>query len=100
MSVNRPTVQVSNPEKLIEIQGDSFAELILHQAMHVENLRRIVLAVDQINAETQDERLTNLQGIVRAMVNGSSGLLIEQVRIATAQGLVFHINDGQPSTKH
>lgn len=100
MPMNRPTVRVNNPDKLVEIQGDSFAELILHQCMHVENLRRVVLAVGQINAETQDERLSEVQAIVQAMVNGSSGILVEQVRIATAQGLVFEISDGQTYVRH
>ena len=100
MPMNRPTVRVNNPEKLVEIQGDSFAELILHQCMHVENLRRVVLAVGQINAETHDERLSEVQAIVQAMVNGSSGILVEQVRIATAQGLLFEISDGQSHVRH
>lgn len=100
MTTNRPTVRVNNPEKLVEIQGDSFAELILHQCMHVENLRRVVLAVGQINADAQDERLSEVQAIVQAMVNGSSGILVEQVRIATAQGLAFEISDGQAHVRH
>lgn len=100
MTTNRPTVRVNNPEKLVEIQGDSFAELILHQCMHVENLRRVVLAVGQINADAQDERLSEVQAIVQAMVNGSSGILVEQVRIATAQGLAFEISDGQAHARH
>lgn len=100
MPMNKPTVRVNNPEKLVEIQGDSFAELILHQCLHVENLRRVVQAVSQINDEIQDERLSEIQVIVQAMVNGSSGLLVEQVRIATAQGLVFEINDGQAHVRH
>ena len=100
MPMNKPTVRVNNPEKLVEIQGDSFAELILHQCMHVENLRRVVQAVSQINDEIQDERLSEIQVIVQAMVNGSSGLLVEQVRIATAQGLAFEINDGQTHVRH
>ena len=100
MPMPRPTVRVNNPEKLIEIQGGSFAELILHQALHVENLRRVVQAVNQINAKAQDERLSEVQAIVQAMVNSSSGLLIEQVRIATAQGLAFEISEGQSNVRH
>ena len=100
MPMNKPTVRVNNPEKLVEIQGDSFAELILHQCMHVENLRRVVQAVGQINAEAQDERLSEVQAIVQAMINSSSGVLVEQLRIATAQGLVFDINDGQSNVMH
>lgn len=100
MPMNKPTVRVNNPEKLVEIQGDSFADLILHQCMHVENLRRVVQAVGQINAEAQDERLSEVQAIVQAMVNSSSGVLVEQVRIATAQGLVFEISDGQAHVRH
>lgn len=100
MPMNKPTVRVNNPEKLVEIQGDSFAELILHQCMHVENLRRVVQAVNQINAETQDERLAEVQAIVQAMVNSSAGVLVEQVRIATAQGLAFEISEGQTHVRH
>lgn len=100
MPMSRPTIRVNNPDKLVEIQGDSFAELILHQCMHVENLRRVVQAVTQINAEAQDERLSEVQAIVQAMVNSSSGVLVEQVRIATAQGLTFEINEGQPHVRH
>lgn len=100
MPMNKPTVRVNNPEKLVEIQGDSFAELILHQCMHVENLRRVVQAVNQINAEAQDERLAEVQAIVQGMVNSSAGVLVEQVRIATAQGLVFEISGGQPNIRH
>ena len=100
MPMNRPTVRVNNPKKLVEIQGDSFAELILHQCMHAENLRRVVLAIGQINAEAQDERLSEVQAIVQAMVNSSAGILVEQVRIATAQGLVFEISEGQSHVRH
>ena len=100
MPMNKPTVRVNNPEKLVEIQGDSFAELILHQCMHVENLRRVVQAASQINAETQDERLSEVQAIVQAMVNSSAGVLVEQVRIATAQGLAFEISEGQSHVRH
>lgn len=100
MPMNKPTVRVNNPEKLVEIQGDSFAELILHQCMHVENLRRVVQAVSQINTEAQDERLAEVQAIVQAMVNSSAGVLVEQVRIATAQGLAFEISEGQSHARH
>lgn len=100
MPMTQPTVRVNNPEKLVEIQGDSFAELILHQCMHVENLRRVVQAIGQINAKAHDERLSEVQAIIQAMVNSSSGLLIEQVRIATAQGLAFEISEGQSNVRH
>lgn len=55
--------------KLVEI-GQFAAELILHQCMHVENLRRVVQAIGQINTKAHDESLSEVQAIIQAMVNG------------------------------
>ncbi len=100
MSMTKPSVIVSNPDKIIEIEGESFASLILHQCMHVENLRRAVHAMSIINADDKDERLTELQIILQAMVNSTSGVLVEQVRIATTQGLVFDVGSESPNVRH
>lgn len=100
MNKSKPSVVVTNPEKIIEIEGGSFAELILHQAMHAENLRRAVRAMAIINGNDQDERLSELQLILQAMLNSTAGVLVEQVRVATTQGLVFELCGERPSVSH
>ena len=100
MSMTKPSVIVSNPDKIIEIDGESFASLILHQCLHVENLRRAVQAMSIINADDKDERLTELQIIMQAMSNSASGVLVAHVRIATTQGLEFQLSDESTTVRH
>lgn len=101
MNKNRPTLKVSNPEKVIQIEGGAFANLVLHQSMHAENLRRIVQAISIINKDMDNEDLDKLQNMLQAMMNSTAGVLVEHVRIATEQGLVFQIDEClSNTTKH
>lgn len=99
MNVIKPTIHVSNPELILSIEGESFASLILHQSYHLQNLLCAVEAMSVINGD-QDERLTELQIILQAMTNSASSVLVEQVRLAKSQGLVFDITSGQANVTH
>lgn len=90
----KPTVSVTNPEKRIEIEGQEFANLILAQAMHVNNLQCLVRAINAVTREAPDEFLEAMQTSLQGLVNASSGVLLAHVDAATRQGLVFQINDG------
>lgn len=91
-AIEKLGVRVSNPEQDITLDGKTFADLVLFEYLRTENLRRCTaaLALETI-PDGESERLAELQVQLQAMVNASSGVLQEHLRIAHAQGLRFEI---------
>lgn len=91
MNIETLGVRVSNPEQHINLEGKSFADLILFQHMHAANLQRCVAALSAGNPHGDNELLAEVQAQMQAMVNASSGVLQEYLRVAREQGLRFEI---------
>lgn len=80
-------VTVTNPAQEIRIEGRSFAEVIAHQALHVETLRKAVAVLVQQNPHAENEQLAEVQVALMAMANTMGVMLFEHVRWAMEQGL-------------
>ncbi|MFZ5483732.1 MAG: hypothetical protein ACOZB0_05815 [Pseudomonadota bacterium] len=91
-------VRVSNPDLMIGIDGQSFADLVLYHYLHAENLRRCLAVLAQESTLDTSEPLSELQAQLQALANGSSGVLSEHLRIAREQGLRFEITGDR--TRH
>lgn len=91
MTIERMNVRVSNPEQSINIEGTSYAELILFEHLRTANLQRCVAALGVQNPHGEDELLAEVAAQLQAMVNASAGVLQECLRVAQAQGLRFEI---------
>ena len=96
MNVSNPSVTIRQ-SVVIHIEGQSFAELVAHQALIAEHLKRTVRCLSIVNADV-DERLTELQLISQTMFNATSQVAFELLRIATEQGLVLE-STGQAEVK-
>ncbi|MEW6590665.1 MAG: hypothetical protein AB1418_06475 [Pseudomonadota bacterium] len=90
-AIEKLGVRVSNPEQAITLEGKSFADLVLFEYLRTENLKRCAAALALELPDGESERLAELQVQLQAMVNASSGVLQEYLRIAGAQGLRFEI---------
>jgi len=55
MTIEKFGVRVSNPDCLIEIDGQSFAELICYQHLHTENLKHVVAVLNDANPDGCNE---------------------------------------------
>ena len=77
--------------RLIEIEGESFASLLLHLALHTENLRRAVKVLRVVNASDRDEPLSELTNMLQAMANSMFDCTKECSRIAAAQELLCDV---------
>jgi hypothetical protein len=86
---------------MIQIEGESFANLILNHALHVENLRNVINTLIQYNTAVEDEThiLSDIQNGLMSMMNGQVLGVCEQVRIAKDQGLIFEFVD-PPNVTH
>lgn len=87
--IERFGLRVSNPDKPVQIDGQSFAELILYQHLHSENLRRVVAMLNQLNKDGVNEQIADIQINLQALLNTSVDALHDYLRIAQAQGLHF-----------
>lgn len=91
MSIESLGVRVTNPEQSINIEGPSYAELVLFEHLRTANLRRCVAALGVQNPHGEVELLTEIAAQLQAMANASEGVLQEHLRVARAQGLRFEI---------
>lgn len=89
MAIEKLGVQLANPDCVIQIDGESFADLICYQHLHTENLKQTVAALNQASNGGRDERLAAIQINVQALANTSGEALQDYLRIARAQGLRF-----------
>lgn len=91
MSIESLGVRVTNPEQNITIEGSSYADLVLFEHLHTENLRRCVAALNLVSPYGENETLEEVRAQLQGMVNASAGVLHEHLRIAREQGLRFEI---------
>lgn len=98
MSLDMFGVRVENPDLAIEIEGRSFAELILNMYLHVENLKKVGQVLEIENGALVNMRLAAAQRSVNSMANASHGLLQEFLRLAHEQGLQFEVVSESPAT--
>jgi hypothetical protein len=91
MTIEKMGVRVSNPDQNINLEGASFAELVLFEHLRTENLRRCVAALGTLNHDGGDELLAEIAAQLQAMANASAGVRQEHMRVAHAQGLRFEI---------
>lgn len=91
MSIDVFGVRVSNPDCLIVINGESYAEMICYQHLHTENLKRLVSGLHAANRDGSNELLAALQVNAQAMANASLNAVMEHIRIAQMQGLRFEL---------
>lgn len=91
MSIESLGVRVTNPEQNINLEGKTYADLILFEHLRVENLRRCVAALGTLNNDGGDELLAEIAAQLQAMANASAGVRQEHLRVARAQGLRFEI---------
>lgn len=91
MGINVFGVRVSNPDCLIVINGESYAEMIFYQHLHTENLKRFVSCLYAANRDGSNELMAALQVNAQAMLNASLSVVMEQIRIANLQGLRFEL---------
>lgn len=91
MTIEKLGVRVANPEQNINLEGTSFAELVLFEHLRVENLQRCVAALGKLNHDGGDEPLAEIAAQLQAMANASAGVRQEHLRVAHAQGLRFEI---------
>lgn len=98
MTIEKFGVRASNPDCLIEIDGQSFAELICYQNLHTENLRSAVAALNLANPGGLDECLSGIQTSLQALTNTSAGALGDYLRVAQAQGLRFELVNGEKAS--
>lgn len=91
MSINKLGVQVTNPEQNIVLTGASYADLVLFEYLRTENLRRCVAALNLMGPHAENETLVEVRAQLQVMVNASSGVLQEHLRLAREQGLRFEI---------
>lgn len=96
--IERFGVRVINPEHMVVVDGQSFAELICYQHLHTENLRGAVAALNQANPDGSNEQLAGVQISLQALANTSADALHDYLRLARAQGLRFELS--LPSTPH
>jgi len=89
MAIEKLGVQVANPDCVIQIEGQSFADLICYQHLHTENLKQTVAALNQASNGGMDEQLAAIQINVQALANTSAEALRDYLRIAREQGLHF-----------
>ena len=91
MSRENLGVRVANPEQHINLEGKSFADIILFEHLRTTNLQRCVVALRVGNPHGDNELLAELQVQMQAMANASTGVLNEYLRVAREQGLRFEI---------
>lgn len=84
-------VRVSNPGKVVSIEGETFGELVSFEFVHLETLKRAVAVLHQENPYGLNEALTEAQAAPQAMVGGVEMMLHEQLRWAAEQGLQFEM---------
>ncbi len=96
MTIEKFGVRVRNPDCLIEIDGQSFAELICYQHLHTENLKHVVAVLNGANPDGCNELLSDVQTNVQALANTSTDALRDYLRLAQAQGLRFEISPSNP----
>ncbi len=98
MAIEKLGVQLANPNCVVQIDGQSFADLICYQHLHTENLRGAVAALNQANPDGSNEQLAGVQISLQALVNISADALHDYLRLARAQGLRFELS--LPSKPH
>ncbi|MDP2025876.1 hypothetical protein [Sulfuriferula sp.] len=96
LALSKIGVRVINPELPITIDGASFANLILDQHLHSENLRLAVALLKALNPHDSSEELSALQGNLHGLSMAAAGVTGELLRVASAQGLIFELIESSP----
>ncbi len=101
MSIEKFGVQLIAPESNITLKGQSFAELILLDYLHVENLRRCAVAMSLANPNGENELLADIHVQLQVMIEATDGRLQEMLRVGGAQGLHFKMlsEQGEPNVE-
>lgn len=82
-------VRVSTPGKNINLEGQSFGDLLAFEHMRVENLRRCVAALNQAHQGDGNELVGEVMVQLQAMLIASTSLVSELLRVSREQGLRF-----------
>lgn len=91
MSINTLGVQITNPEQNIVLPGTAFADLVRFEFLRTKNLQRCLAALNLVGPHGENEALVEVQVQLQVMMNASSGVLQEHLRLAREQGLRFEI---------
>lgn len=82
-------VRVSTPGQNINLEGQSFGDLLAFEHMRVENLRRCVAALGQAHQSDGNELVGEVMVQLQAMLLASTSLVGELLRVSREQGLRF-----------
>lgn len=91
-------LSVTTPGLVIEIEGDTFAEVIAYMDMTFETLKRVERMLYEVNPDDADESISTAMLAVAALKNTSFVMLSEHIRWASEQGLHFTVEKPGTST--